>query len=387
MNTAGEYTATTTVDGCSSPVATITAAPKTSPATPVITVVNNCGGTTLSTTAAGTLHWSTGAASTSIITQTAGTFTLTTSANGCTSQLASATAAPLAIPAAPQASITQPTCAATTGRITVTSSKAGLSFSLNGSAYNTTGIFTGVAPGTYSLTATNSSGCVSSSTSVVISAANCASIGDLVFNDLNANGLQDTNEPGLASVMVKLRNSQNAIVATTTTATNGTYSFSNLAAGIYSVVFTTPAGYAPTLSNVGTNDTKDSDPVDGVVAGISLAANSANTTIDAGFATANLQLGNMVWYDANNNGKIGKDENGIANITLRLYRDVNYDNVADGAPIATTVTDAHGNYAFAGIIAGNYIVGAVLPPGYINSKFIAKIPTRTKTTITMVSLQ
>jgi protocatechuate 3,4-dioxygenase beta subunit len=83
--------------------------------------------------------------------------------------------------------------------------------------------------------------------------------------------------------------------------------------------------------------------------------------------TTYLELGNRVWYDANNNGINEAGENGIANITVRLYNDGNNDNVADGAAIATDITDGSGNYSFTGLTPGNYIVGVVVPNGYTSS--------------------
>ncbi len=77
-------------------------------------------------------------------------------------------------------------------------------------------------------------------------------------------------------------------------------------------------------------------------------------------------LGNRVWYDVNNNG-INDSEGGIANVTVRLYNDANNDNIADGAAIATEVTDIDGFYNFTGLAGGNYIVGVVIPQGYASS--------------------
>ncbi|MDA3891308.1 MAG: ice-binding family protein [Salinivirgaceae bacterium] len=73
-------------------------------------------------------------------------------------------------PTAPTAGATlQPSCSVATGTITVSSSTAGLSFSIDGSTYtNTTGEFTSVAAGVYEVTAKNASGCVSTGTSVSI---------------------------------------------------------------------------------------------------------------------------------------------------------------------------------------------------------------------------
>jgi hypothetical protein len=54
---------------------------------------------------------------------------------------------------APIVSVTQPTCAAATGTITVTApTTAGFVYSIDGSNYQPSNVFTGVAPGTYSVT-------------------------------------------------------------------------------------------------------------------------------------------------------------------------------------------------------------------------------------------
>jgi hypothetical protein len=58
----------------------------------------------------------------------------------------------------------QPTCAVATGTITITApTGTGMTYSINGSTYtNTTGKFTLVPAGTYTVTAKNSDGCISS---------------------------------------------------------------------------------------------------------------------------------------------------------------------------------------------------------------------------------
>ena len=80
-----------------------------------------------------------------------------------------------------------------------------------------------------------------------------------------------------------------------------------------------------------------------------------------------LTLGNRVWYDTNNNGINDASENGIRNVTVKLYADANNDNIPDGAAIATTTTDVNGYYQFTGLSNGNYIVGVVMPAGYMSS--------------------
>ena len=96
-------------------------------------------------------------------------------AAGCISSATTATinGAPAA-PAAPTVTTADPTtCANPTGTITVTAPLgAGLSYSIDGSDYtNTTGVFTGVAPGTYNVTVQNAAGCISTATTATINGA------------------------------------------------------------------------------------------------------------------------------------------------------------------------------------------------------------------------
>src|SRR6185295_2092209 len=75
-------------------------------------------------------------------------------------------------PAAPTAAVTvQPTCTVPTGTITITSSTAGLTFSIDGSAYATypAGGYT-VGSGPHTITAQNTSGC-EASTSITVATA------------------------------------------------------------------------------------------------------------------------------------------------------------------------------------------------------------------------
>jgi len=75
-----------------------------------------------------------------------------------------------ALPAAPSVTLTQPSCSVGTGTITVTAPKeAGMTYSIDGTTYlNSTGIFSLVPPGTYTVTAKNASGCISPGTAVTI---------------------------------------------------------------------------------------------------------------------------------------------------------------------------------------------------------------------------
>jgi hypothetical protein len=195
-----------------------------------------------------------------------------------------------------------------------------------------------------------------------------SSVGDYVWYDLNGNGIQDSGENGVAGVTVTL-NKPDGTTITTTTNASGFYQFTNLSPGNYSVSFPTslPGGYGLTMSGAGIDESKDSNPNQGSgnTSSISLAPNTTNMTIDAGYVISNLSLGNKVFLDINRNGTYDAATDGnIQNATVKLYQDVNNDNIPDGGPVATTTTNSNGIYGFSSLAPGNYIVGVVMPSPY-----------------------
>jgi uncharacterized repeat protein (TIGR01451 family) len=88
-------------------------------------------------------------------------------------------------------------------------------------------------------------------------------IGDFVWNDLNANGIQDAGEPGIGGVTVTLEGVDSvalgAVNQSATTDSNGLYLFDLLPPGVYRVRFSVPTGMRPTLLQRGGNSARDSD--------------------------------------------------------------------------------------------------------------------------------
>ena len=96
------YAVTQTVNGCTSPSGSGVAAPKDIPSAPIVSVVDNCGSSTLTATSfTGSLLWSNGATTSSITVTTAGSYSVTQTVNGCTSPSGSGVATPKDIPSAP----------------------------------------------------------------------------------------------------------------------------------------------------------------------------------------------------------------------------------------------------------------------------------------------
>jgi uncharacterized repeat protein (TIGR01451 family) len=122
-----------------------------------------------------------------------------------------------------------------------------------------------------------------------------AAIGDYVWEDLNVDGIQDEGEPGMADVTVRLFRANGQLVAETQTDDDGFYSFTNLDAGDYYVVFVLPdfTLFAFTVPNAGDDPETDSNANEtaGRTPTISLGDGETDNSIDAGiFARCGLRL-------------------------------------------------------------------------------------------------
>jgi hypothetical protein len=198
-------------------------------------------------------------------------------------------------------------------------------------------------------------------------------IGNYVWFDVNKDGLQDAAEPPVEGVMVTLLNADGSVYdndpltpgvqpKVTATDANGKYLFTDLPDGSYAVKFSNlPAGYEfTTQETTNTATGSDANPATGISNVVAVAGGQTNLTLDAGiFSNAKAALGNYVWIDANGDGIQDPTEKPIAGVLVTLYD-------GSGNPIATTVTDANGNYLFSNLEPGTYSVGFTnLPDGVV----------------------
>ncbi|MCP4089329.1 MAG: hypothetical protein GY746_06010, partial [Gammaproteobacteria bacterium] len=111
-----------------------------------------------------------------------------------------------------------------------------------------------------------------------------AKIGNFVWNDINHNGIQEPDEPGISDVTVNLFDRSGTLLKTTVTNPGGYYYFSRLASGKYVVDFILPPGYEFTLSDQGNNNSldSDSDPQSGRTSAVNVSQGDMITHVDAG---------------------------------------------------------------------------------------------------------
>jgi uncharacterized repeat protein (TIGR01451 family) len=188
-----------------------------------------------------------------------------------------------------------------------------------------------------------------------------ASIGDTVWEDLNANGVQDAGEPGIDAVTVNLLDASGNVLDTTTTNASGFYQFTDLTPGDYAVEVVAPAGYSITPLDQGTDDTVDSDVDEstGRTAVTTLTSGEDDPTWDAGLHQP-ASIGDTVWDDQNTDGIQDAGELGIGAVTVNLLD-------AGGNVLDTTTTDANGFYEFVDLTPGDYAIQVVVPAGYVVS--------------------
>ncbi len=182
-----------------------------------------------------------------------------------------------------------------------------------------------------------------------------ASLGDFVWEDMDADGVQDAGESGLDGVTVELFKADGTSMGTTTTANGGQYSFNNLVPGDYYVQFTLPNGYVFSPKDQGGDDAKDSDAdtTTGKTATTTLTSGENDPTWDAGMYRK-ASLGDFVWLDLDEDGVQDANEPGLEGVTVTLKD-------AGGNTVATTTTDANGAYSFTDLTPGDYTVVFTLP--------------------------
>ncbi|MCH9646898.1 MAG: carboxypeptidase regulatory-like domain-containing protein [Deltaproteobacteria bacterium] len=166
-----------------------------------------------------------------------------------------------------------------------------------------------------------------------------SALGDRVWADANGDGIEDPGEIGIGGVDITVSGPGGTF--TVTTAADGSWLLAGLPPGQYIATVDTstlPGGLNPTPTNADTTYT------------LEVSAGTDYYFLDWGFDGGNPgSIGDTVFLDVDGNGTQGAGEAGIEGVTVNLLD-------AMGNILATTSTDANGNYDFQGIPAGAYDV-------------------------------
>ena len=186
-----------------------------------------------------------------------------------------------------------------------------------------------------------------------------------VFDDNNENGSNDAGDGVLDGINVTLYADNNAdgnldvadtTLTSTTTAVDGTYSFTNITTPNVLVVVTTPGNTATFTYVLTTSNTQATSSTTVDVTGLDFGINEVKVI--------NYDISGNVYDDNNGDGVKDAGEGSIGAVTLTLYSDNNNDGVIDAGDtvIGTTTTNSmSGNYNFINVTVENTIVSVTVP--------------------------
>ncbi|MCP4168446.1 MAG: DUF11 domain-containing protein, partial [Chloroflexi bacterium] len=214
----------------------------------------------------------------------------------------------------------------------------------------------------------------------------------LIFWDVDADGLQETDQPQVNGLTVNLYKDTDrdgilepggddgAPVAVTLTADDlsgnpGHYSFIDLVTGPYFVEFEPTPAMKLSAANVGGDEGVDSDadPNTGLTGLRAVLPGGSVTAVDAGIYGLG-EIGDRIWHDVNRDGLQTADEPAINGIQLELIwpgpdgvegtgDDISLFTVTE--PGVTPDGQQDGTYSFPNLFEGDYRIVATQPLGSV----------------------
>jgi hypothetical protein len=198
--------------------------------------------------------------------------------------------------------------------------------------------------------------------------AQFGSISGVLFNDNNANGVFDTGDSPISRVVFLDANGNGKLDSgekSTTSASNGTFTFANLSAGTYLVRRAFPTGYKAS------NPPRDYVLAGGqVITGADIGSVPSGTTVippgdtppppppppgDTG------SISGFLFWDSDRDGTFDPGESYQSAKTV--FIDLDDDNILDSNERRLT-TDSQGRFTFDDVAPGTYVIKRVVPKGY-----------------------
>ncbi len=173
-------------------------------------------------------------------------------------------------------------------------------------------------------------------------------VGDMVWEDLNKNGVYEFNEKGIDGVYIELIKENGEVFADTKTDLNGQYAFEDVPVGEYSIFVELPDDYEATIIDNSFDDESDSDiKEDGYSHPFIVSGGVVLNSVDVGLVPSDGLIAGSVWQDSDFDGMMQSDEQRIAAVQVKLYDETAH-------LIAETETNEEGFYQFSELLVGDY---------------------------------
>lgn len=182
-----------------------------------------------------------------------------------------------------------------------------------------------------------------------------SAVSGTVYLDANNDGTVAAEEEPLSGVTIELRDSTEAVVATTTSTVDGTYTFQNLNPGTYTIHELQPPSY---LDGIDTPGTQTNAAVPSTTAAndtISVTLESFTQSVANNFGERPGFVAGVIVKNATNAGAVVGADPKIAGVTVQLLEN------STSAVMATTTTDPTGEYSFINLAAGDYSIRRIRP--------------------------
>jgi protocatechuate 3,4-dioxygenase beta subunit len=181
-----------------------------------------------------------------------------------------------------------------------------------------------------------------------------SSISGRVYADPEGDCIFGENDTPLAGVEIQLLNEGGVVVQTTHTNANGLYKFAGLLPAKYAVREIQPDGYYQGGQRIGS--------AGGVIAEPDLTSDipitAGTSAVDYDFCELfPAQICGTVFADPEGDGQLGANDSRLGGVTIELLDE-------QGTVVATTTTDANGEYCFTALPPATYTVREVQPAGY-----------------------
>ncbi|MCS6975506.1 MAG: carboxypeptidase regulatory-like domain-containing protein [Gemmatales bacterium] len=190
-----------------------------------------------------------------------------------------------------------------------------------------------------------------------------ATLGGSVYSDLNNNGVREASESGIAGVRITLTGIDDrgqTVNLTATTAADGSFSFTGLRPGTYTIAQTQPSGWLDGKDTAGSHGgSVGNDRIADVV----LRSGDNATNYHFGELVPS-SLSGFVYHDKNNNGRMDANEKGIEGVLITLTGTDDLGNTV----LMTTRTDSAGRYRFSNLRPGTYTITQRQPGGWLDGK-------------------
>ncbi len=191
-------------------------------------------------------------------------------------------------------------------------------------------------------------------------------VGDFVWVDKNNNGLQDTGEPGIGNIEIKLYDIQGFLVSQTVSSSTGAYKINDISPGKYYLVFKPDKNYMFTIPDFDSvNGSKAIESGDtGITKVFELFSGDKKFDLDAGFISKSAIIGDRIWLDENDNDTIDSGEKYLGDIGLELFD-------SSDSLVSNVFSDNNGKYQFDGLDAGDYYIKLTNIPDTLSVSSIA----------------